>query len=47
MGWTLANSNSDENAGTTDRNVTVVQTSPTIYGTGVYTTYLSYVDCEP
>jgi hypothetical protein len=47
MGWSLTTSSCDENAGTADRNVAVVQNNPTIYGTGTYKNYLSYVDCEP
>jgi len=48
MGWTRANSLTDQNAGTVDRAVAVVQTGPLIYGTdSAQRNWASYVDCRP
>jgi hypothetical protein len=47
MGWSLTNSISDKNAGTVDRAVAVIQTSPTIYGTdSALKNYSTYVECR-
>ena len=48
MGWPFSKGLSDNNPGTVDRAVAVVQTNPSVIGTDSgLKNYATYYDCEP